>query len=166
MVQGTSLRMRQVDSADMAVGGASGIQDALHDLRRLGQANGAGDDGLAYGTIAISQYRRQDGSQAWLVTIPGTDGQKDSPFGWIQNPRKVGEGRQASARPAACGADAGDDALMRPRGGFGRIGPIERSLGGPAIDASGHRKRADSDAGGHGVVHRERAHRPVTTLPA
>ena len=68
-----------------AVGGASGIQDALHDLRRLGQANGAGDDGLAYGTIAISQYRRQDGSQAWLVTIPGTDGQKDSPFGWIQN---------------------------------------------------------------------------------
>ncbi|MCH4849590.1 alpha/beta hydrolase [Bifidobacterium pseudolongum] len=85
MVQGTSLRMRQVDSADMAVGGASGIQDALHDLRRLGQANGAGDDGLAYGTIAISQYRRQDGSQAWLVTIPGTDGQKDSPFGWIQN---------------------------------------------------------------------------------
>ena len=50
---------------------------------------------------------------------------------------------------------------MRPRGGFGRIGPIERSLGGPAIDASSHRKRADSDAGGHGVVHRERAHRPV-----
>lgn len=88
VVQGTSLRMRQVGSTDMTVGGASGIQDALHDLRRLGQANSAGTasgDGLAYGTIAISQYRRQDGSQAWLVTIPGTDGQKDSPFGWVQN---------------------------------------------------------------------------------
>ena len=60
----------------------------MEDLRRLAEERLGTIDlgsGLDYGTIAISKYRRKDGSNAWLVTIPGTDGKPDSPFGWPQN---------------------------------------------------------------------------------
>lgn len=35
--------------------------------------------------IAIQRIRRPDGSRSWLISIPGTDGRKHSPFGWMQN---------------------------------------------------------------------------------
>lgn len=127
VVQGTSLRMRQVDCADTTVGGADGIQDALHDLRRLGQANSAGTasgDGLSYGTIAISQYRKQDGTRAWLVTIPGTDGQKDSPFGWVQNAElmSASAAQRRDADSARLVVQAMQQAGVRPEDSVALIG--------------------------------------------
>ncbi|KFI63344.1 alpha/beta fold hydrolase [Bifidobacterium cuniculi] len=85
MMQGNRLTVRKVDTAAHPVPAAAGIGDALHGLRLLGEANARQDDGLSYATIAISRYERQDGSSSWLVTIPGTDGQANSPFGWEQN---------------------------------------------------------------------------------
>ncbi|PAU69407.1 alpha/beta hydrolase, partial [Bifidobacterium italicum] len=62
--------------SERPVGYVDGTAAALHDLRRLAAANGdGGRTGLSYATIAISRYVRADGTNAWLVTIPGTDGQ-------------------------------------------------------------------------------------------
>ncbi|MEE1295272.1 MAG: alpha/beta hydrolase, partial [Bifidobacterium sp.] len=84
--QGDHLTLTQVDTGETGpVGAAGGVADALHGLRLLGEANGLEEDGLSYATIAISRYDRPDGSHGWLVTIPGTDGHADSPFGWSQN---------------------------------------------------------------------------------
>lgn len=85
--QGDALTVRQVTPSREVVGSTSSISGALSDLHSLGTARLRGEDdaGLEYGTIAISQYRKDDGTDAWLVTIPGTDGKRDSPFGWEQN---------------------------------------------------------------------------------
>lgn len=81
------------------VGYVDSTAAALHDLRRLGAANGDGArTGLSYATIAISRYAREDGTNAWLVTIPGTDGQPDSPFGWEQNVELMGDDAVRRAR--------------------------------------------------------------------
>ncbi|NEG69381.1 PGAP1-like alpha/beta domain-containing protein [Bifidobacterium choloepi] len=87
LLQGDELTVVEVEPATPLVGSATGVADALADLRRLGTARLAdGDDsGVDYGTIAISRYVAADGTASWLVTIPGTDGQWDSPFGWEQN---------------------------------------------------------------------------------
>ena len=60
----------------------------MENLRRLAEERLGKielNSGLEYGTIAIQRYERSDGTNSWLVTIPGTDGQPDSPFGWAQN---------------------------------------------------------------------------------
>ena len=52
----------------------------MEDLRRLAEERLGKtdlDSGLDYGTIAISKYRKSDGTNSWLVTIPGTDGKHD-----------------------------------------------------------------------------------------
>lgn len=61
------------------IGETTSIEDTLnnvHDMRL---------NGVDYGSIAIQKYRREDGTTAWMVTIPGTDGNFDSPFSWFTN---------------------------------------------------------------------------------
>ena len=86
--QGNELTVTQVQSKAPVVRESHSVSESLENLRRLAEerlGKADLDSGLEYGTIAISKYRRKDGSNAWLVTIPGTDGQPDSPFGWPQN---------------------------------------------------------------------------------
>ncbi|EFA23291.1 hypothetical protein [Bifidobacterium gallicum] len=89
--QGTDLTVTQVGRHAQVVGATTSVSGALSNLRRLGENRSesglttSDDTALSYGTIAISQYVRDDGTNAWLVSIPGTDGKDDSPFGWPQN---------------------------------------------------------------------------------
>ncbi len=88
LFQSTKLTVRQVEARTEVVGEAHSVAEALENLRRLGEERLGKIDlnsGLSYGTIAIQEYRAADGSSSWLVTIPGTDGKYDSPFGWPQN---------------------------------------------------------------------------------
>ena len=88
LIQGNELSVTQVHANATVVRESHSVADSMEDLRRLAEERLGTIDlgsGLDYGTIAISKYRRKDGSNAWLVTIPGTDGKPDSPFGWPQN---------------------------------------------------------------------------------
>ncbi|MDK6249288.1 alpha/beta fold hydrolase [Alloscardovia omnicolens] len=60
---------------------AHNLHDTIVNLEKLS----IGQPGNSYGTVAIQRYTHTDGSHSWIVTIPGTDGKKDSPFGWSQN---------------------------------------------------------------------------------
>ncbi|MBW3087146.1 alpha/beta fold hydrolase [Bifidobacterium sp. 82T24] len=64
-----------------------------------------------YGTIAIQKYLRDDGSTAWMVTIPGTDGNPDSPFSWPTNVELMSS--DAERRKAADSARMVDEAMRR-----------------------------------------------------
>ncbi|WP_165496177.1 alpha/beta hydrolase [Alloscardovia theropitheci] len=57
------------------------LSDSLSNLERLS----IGQPGNSYATISIQRYTHSDNTHSWIVTIPGTDGHKDSPFGWAQN---------------------------------------------------------------------------------
>lgn len=83
--QGDDLQVRQIEPGQDVVGAAASVSDALAGLHRLGTTRMEGGDGISYATIAISRYVDDDGCASWLVTVPGTDGQADSPFGWEQN---------------------------------------------------------------------------------
>lgn len=88
LIQGNNLTVTRVRPKTEVVRESHSVSEAMEDLRRLGEerlGKADLDSGLEYGTIAISKYRRTDGTNSWLVTIPGTDGQPDSPFGWPQN---------------------------------------------------------------------------------
>lgn len=88
LVQGDILTVTEVRSNTEVVRASSSVADSLENLRRLGEERLGKielNSGLDYATIAIQRYRKEDGSSAWLVTIPGTDGKFDSPFGWAQN---------------------------------------------------------------------------------
>ena len=87
-LQGDALQVKQVYSRTEVVRESHSVAEAMENLRRLGEERLGKIDlnsGLEYGTIAIQEYRKADGSSSWLVTIPGTDGKLDSPFGWPQN---------------------------------------------------------------------------------
>ena len=88
IVQGNHMLVHEVTANSEVVRPASSVADAMENLRRLAEERLGKielNSGLEYGTIAIQRFERADGSNAWLVTIPGTDGQPDSPFGWMQN---------------------------------------------------------------------------------
>ena len=88
LIQGNNLTVTRVRPKTEVVRESHSVGEALEDLRRLGEerlGKADLDSGLEYGTIAISKYRRTDGTDSWLVTIPGTDGKRNSPFGWPQN---------------------------------------------------------------------------------
>lgn len=87
-IQGDVLDLAKVEAKTQAVGQAHSVSEAMEGLRRLGEERLGKvrlNSGLSYATIAVQRYRRMDGSASWLVTIPGTDGKADSPFGWPQN---------------------------------------------------------------------------------
>ena len=58
---------------------ASGsVAESMENLRRLAEERlrqNRAEQRTEYGTIAIQRYERSDGTNSWLVTIPGTDGQ-------------------------------------------------------------------------------------------
>ena len=87
LVQGNLLHVDQVKSSRPVVGESHSVAQSLANLQHLGaqRRGNAGGSGLDYGTIAIQRYRNADGTVSWLVTIPGTDGESDSAFGWPQN---------------------------------------------------------------------------------
>ncbi|NMM93650.1 esterase/lipase family protein [Bifidobacterium oedipodis] len=88
LAQGDHLIVREVRANSEVVRASRSVGDSMENLRRLAEERLGKiqlNSGLEYGTIAIQRYERVDGSNAWLVTIPGTDGQPDSPFGWMQN---------------------------------------------------------------------------------
>lgn len=71
------------------------MQDSLSHLDQLS----TGQTGNSYGTVSIQRYTHADNTHSWIVTIPGTDGKKDSPFGWAQNVSLMSE--QATTRASA-----------------------------------------------------------------
>ncbi len=88
VTQGNKLIVRQVEAEAQVVGSSTSVAQSLENLRRLGEERLGTielNSGLSYATIAIQRYERDDGTNAWLVTIPGTDGQSNSPFDWEQN---------------------------------------------------------------------------------
>ena len=84
LIQGDALTVESVDPHEPSVAPVSDMGGALANLRRLSAANADSTHG-EYATIAISRYVDADGRRSWLVTIPGTDGNFDSPLGWEQN---------------------------------------------------------------------------------
>ncbi|KAB8295624.1 alpha/beta fold hydrolase [Bifidobacterium avesanii] len=88
LFQGNELEVKPMHVTKPFLDAPRNIQEAMANLYRLGQerlGKGEGGTGLDYGTIAIQKFRNADGTVNWLVTIPGTDGMLDSPFGWLQN---------------------------------------------------------------------------------
>ncbi|WP_432623180.1 alpha/beta hydrolase [Bifidobacterium sp.] len=84
---GDSLTVTRVYPKTDVVTGGKSTKDAIADQRRLseGPLNGDRESGLEYGTIAICKYLKADGTYAWRITIPGTDGNHDSPMDWYTN---------------------------------------------------------------------------------
>lgn len=94
--------------------GTSTIADSLrnvHDMRL---------NKVDYGSIAIQQYRREDGQTAWMVTIPGTDGHVDSPFNWPTNTELMSSNSQQ--RQYADSARMVDEAMRQA--GIGKNDPV------------------------------------------
>ncbi|WP_051923662.1 alpha/beta fold hydrolase [Bifidobacterium biavatii] len=86
--QGDVLTVSEVMAEAVVVKESHSVAESLENLRRLAEERlGTIDLGskLIYGTVAVQRYRHADGSSAWLITIPGTDGEHDSPFDWLQN---------------------------------------------------------------------------------
>ena len=87
LFQGNALTVERVEPNMPFLDAPRTIEEAMRNLYLLGQERLYGKDGtgLSYGTVAIQKFENADGSVSWLVTIPGTDGKPDSPFGWPQN---------------------------------------------------------------------------------
>ncbi|KAB7791406.1 PGAP1-like alpha/beta domain-containing protein [Bifidobacterium leontopitheci] len=88
LAQGDTLTVREVTSRTEVARASHSVASSLENLRRLAEERLGKidlDSGLDYATVAIQEYRREDGTSGWLVLIPGTDGKFDSPFGWAQN---------------------------------------------------------------------------------
>ncbi len=79
-MQGNNLNVSRV-YPQSSLDPANCISDALKNEHILG----SGSLGNSYATVAIQKFVKKDGKTSWVVTIPGTDGQSDSPFGWFQN---------------------------------------------------------------------------------
>ena len=117
-IQGDQLTVRRVKANTPVVGSSASLAQSLEHLRRLGE--GESGSGLNYATIAIQRYERRDGTNAWLVTIPGTDGHGDSPFGWEQNVELMGS--DATQRRNADSARMVVEAMRQA--GIGRNDPV------------------------------------------
>ena len=121
-IQGNTLTLTKVESNTPVVPASQTVAQALEGLRRLAEERLGTIDlnsGLSYGTVAIQRYRRADGTNAWLVSIPGTDGRSDSPFGWPQNLELMSNNPQQrmqadSARMVAAAMDSAGIARDEP----------------------------------------------------
>ena len=84
---GDNLTVTRVHPKTDVVKGGKSTQSAIADQRRLseGPLNGERGSGLEYGTIACCKYQKSDGTYAWRIIIPGTDGNHDSPMDWYTN---------------------------------------------------------------------------------
>lgn len=101
IMQGNHLDVKEVYARTEVVRASGSVGDAMENLRRLAEERLGKidlDSGLEYGTVAIQRYERTDGTNAWLVTIPGTDGKSDSPFGWEQNVELMSDDKERRMR--------------------------------------------------------------------
>ncbi|MBT1165867.1 esterase/lipase family protein [Bifidobacterium simiarum] len=149
---GDRLEVREIHPAK-GIGGTATIADTLtnvHDMRL---------NKVDYGSIAIQQYRREDGKTAWMVTVPGTDGHLDSPFSWQTNVELMSS--DARQRMAADSARMVDEAMrqagIRPNDPVAIVG---HSQGGivAAVIASDRKQR-------YNVQHIVTAGSPVANHP-
>lgn len=136
--QGNELTVRRVQSRAEVVRSSTSVGQSLENLRRLGEERLGKidlDSGLEYGTIAVQRYERPDGSNAWLVTIPGTDGQWDSPFGWEQNIELMSDDpeRRRRADSARMVVEAMEQAGIRPDEPVAMIGHSQGGIVAAAI---------------------------------
>ena len=114
LFQGNALQVTRVEPDRPFLDAPRSIGEAMANLERLGMerlGRGEGGTGLDYGTVAIQRFTREDGTTSWLVTIPGTDGKPDSPFGWPQNVELMSD--DAEQRMAADSARMVAEAMRR-----------------------------------------------------
>ncbi|MBW3080631.1 lipase family alpha/beta hydrolase [Bifidobacterium saguinibicoloris] len=123
LLQGVELHLTRVEANAPVVRESRSVSESLENLRRLGEERLGKidlDSGLTYATIAVQRYEKADGTNAWLVTIPGTDGFFDSPFGWEQNVELMSD--DAERRTRADSARMVVEAMERA--GIGRDEPV------------------------------------------
>ena len=136
--QGSRLSVEQVKPRTAVMLESHSVADAMRSLRRLAEERLGTidiDSGLDYATIAIQRYRRPDGASSWLVSIPGTDGQGDSPFGWAQNIELMSSnaGQRMRTDSAAMVAEAMDRAGIGPTDPVALIGHSQGGIVAAAI---------------------------------
>lgn len=82
-VQGNRLTVTEVaPSSGGGIAASSDVASALENLDRLGNVQACG---VPYSTIAVQKYVEEDGTSHFLVYIPGTRNESDTPIGWLQN---------------------------------------------------------------------------------
>ncbi|PWG59825.1 esterase/lipase family protein [Bifidobacterium catulorum] len=104
LVFGDDLTVTRI-SPGRGIGDTRSISDSLRNVHDMRLNN------VDYGSIAIQKYLREDGSTAWMVTIPGTDGNADSPFSWPTNVELMSS--DAERRRAADSARMVDEAMRQ-----------------------------------------------------
>lgn len=80
LVSGGRLEVTEVRPHAGDIGPARNIGEAMRHMD--GIADGTT---VPYGTVALQEYRRADGTRSWLLTVPGTDNEWDTAIGWMQN---------------------------------------------------------------------------------
>ncbi|RBP99939.1 alpha/beta hydrolase [Bifidobacterium xylocopae] len=129
-IQGDRLTVTKTSPAGLHLDQARTIGDALTNLQKLGDKGQDGD----YATVAVQRYRHPDGSQGWVVTIPGTDGRRDSPMGWEQNLELMSS--SSHQREQAASARLVREAMARAGVGAGdQVALVGHSQGGIAAAA-------------------------------
>lgn len=64
------------------IGESHDVASTLANLDRLGNLTASK---VPYGTVALQKYVEDDGTNHWLLLVPGTRGERDTPIGWAQN---------------------------------------------------------------------------------
>ncbi len=83
VVQGDRLTVSRVrPGKGGGIGASRDIGSALASLDRLGDI---GTSKVPYSTVAVQKYVEDDGTTHWLLLVPGTRGERDTPIGWAQN---------------------------------------------------------------------------------
>ena len=83
LYQGDRLTVsRVIPGKGGGIGASTDVSSALANLDRLGDINRTR---VPYSTIAVQKYREDDGTVHWLLLVPGTRGERDTPIGWAQN---------------------------------------------------------------------------------
>lgn len=81
--QGDRLTVRQVrPGKNGGIRASTDVSSALENLDRLGDIDRTK---VPYGTVAVQKYEEDDGTVHWLLLVPGTRGELDTPIGWAQN---------------------------------------------------------------------------------
>lgn len=81
-LQSDNLRVTQLTPSKVASEKVHSLSAALEHLDTLSDPTYSG---LPHSTLSIQRYRNDSGGNSWLVTIPGTQSETDSPLGWAQN---------------------------------------------------------------------------------
>ncbi|MEE8737391.1 MAG: alpha/beta hydrolase [Bifidobacterium sp.] len=100
-IQGDTLTLSATTADSGTFRDPHSVGEALDSLRFIAERRFHSSDTepeIPYGTIAIQRYATSRGAHSWLVSIPGTDGMPDSPFGWEQNLELMSASRERRMR--------------------------------------------------------------------